>query len=369
MSRRTRAAAEQAAQAASEAARTLAQRSHEARQESQPVEPAPEGNDKPEGSTSPDRVEKLLNARPHVQAMDDLRKRRGEVEETVETPEKPAEAVVDAKVEPKEETPAEAPPVTEVVSEAPKTVRVKVDGEEYDVPAEEVEAAGGVTAYQKDRAAENRLKKTNAALEETRKVQAQMAEWLQNQAKVNQKPEPSDAQFIQERIDKMRFGTAEEASQAQLEILQRINKPVDQDAIIEAASIKIRRDAAVDKFKSEFADIIANPVLLTAAVSIEREEFAKLPKGQVVDFDNLYRKIGNQIRSAFGRQSQPATTTDKKPADTTSPAAEKEARKASIVNLPTASARAEGPKVEKELTPEEERRASIAAMKKARGQA
>jgi hypothetical protein len=47
---------------------------------------------------------------------------------------------VEPKEEPKSEAVVEAP--AEVVAEAPKVVRVKVDGEEFDAPADEVEAAG-----------------------------------------------------------------------------------------------------------------------------------------------------------------------------------------------------------------------------------
>jgi hypothetical protein len=62
---------------------------------------------------------------------------------------------------------------------------------------------------------------------------------------------------------------------------------------------------------------------------------------------------------------QSAPTTDKTPS-TTSQASEKEARKASITVLPTASVRAELPKEEKEPTREELRQQFIADAKKKR---
>jgi hypothetical protein len=75
MSRRTtRADAEAAAAQASEAARTLAARSHEARAE----EPYPREDDTP---IDGERIERMLKARPSIQAMDEIVKKRGQVEE------------------------------------------------------------------------------------------------------------------------------------------------------------------------------------------------------------------------------------------------------------------------------------------------
>ena len=62
----------------------------------------------------------------------------------------------------------------------------------------------------------------------------------------------------------------------------------------------------------------------------------------------FYRTIGNEVRSVVGRSSQPAKATVEAPVGNTSQT-DKEPRKASIVNLPTASTRAavkEDPKPE-----------------------
>lgn len=352
MGRRSKADIEAAAAKAGEAARA---QPTEVRQEPE-VEPRVE-------STDPERVEKLLNARPSVQAMDDIRRRRGEVDDP--EVEKPVEAKVEAKVEPE----VTAPPV-EVVAETPKTVKVKVDGEEIEASQEEVDEVGGVAQFRMMKASENRLRKMNEAAAESKQREERLTKLAESllQKQTPEAPKVSDQQFIADRLQKIRFGTDEEGAQAQLEIQQHFNKPVDAHAIVEAATTKIKVDQAVETFKTEFPEIMSNQMLLRLAVNLQQEEFAKLQKGQVVDFGNLFRKIGNQIRSAVGRQSQPAPTTENNVAGNPSPATDKEARKATIVNLPKASARAEQPKEEKELSPEEERRASILAMKKARGQ-
>src|SRR5690606_21921493 len=103
-----------------------------------------------------------------------------EQEKPAEAPaETPAEAATEPQAASEAEAPADTPDAAPAVPEAPKTVRVKVDGEEYDAPDEEVEAAGGVKAYQIQKAAENRLNKANATLSEARKVQAAIAQWVQ----------------------------------------------------------------------------------------------------------------------------------------------------------------------------------------------
>lgn len=336
-----------AAAAASEAARTLQARGQEKASEPQP--------DQPEGHIEPGRVEKLLANRPSKLAMDDILSRR----------EQPVEEATEPKVEPEVKTEPEVKAETPVETEAPKTVRVKVDGEEFDAPADEVEAAGGITSYQRDKASDNRLRKANETVAESKKMMAQVADWLQKQ-KTPEKPEPTDDQYIQERIDKIRFGTPEESTVALREIMSRGQQKIDPEAITSQVTAQIEHAAAVKQFDNEFADLVKNPILLNAIVAQRNSKLAQL-QGKPVDWTVFYRTIGNEVRSAFGRQSQPATPTDKTPS-TPSQGSDKEERKSSIVNLPTAAARAELPKEEKEPTPEEARKQWLADARKARGQ-
>lgn len=364
MSRRSD--AEAAANAASEAARTLQARQQAVRQEraAEPaVEPAPE-QDTTVDRMEPERVEKLLKARPHVQSIEEIAAKRGMVDQ-----EEPAPA-------PKAEEPAPATveqPALEAAAEpeAPKTVKVKVDGEEFDVPEAEVTEAGGLKSYQMQKASENRLKKATEAANQARASQEQMAKLLQahTASQQPQAPKQSDQEFIAAKLDAVRFGTPQESAQAFQEVIQRLTpKPLDQQAVIAQATNQMRHDQAVSQFDSEFADVSKNPMALKLAIALRGERLAALDKGAQVDWPTFYRTIGTDVRNAFGlRPSQPTKQTDTT-AGTPSQPSEKEARKASIVNLPTASARAALPKEEKELSPEEERKAAISAMKKARGQ-
>ncbi len=374
MSRRTDQAAERAAAQASEAAKVLQQRQQETKAEkaAQPqVESRVEKVEKSDSpAVDPERVEKLRQSRPHVRAMEELiQSRQPKEEPKVEEPamaEEPKEVA-----DPKAEAPAAEPAATTeaAVETAPKTVKAVVDGEEFEVPQEEVEAAGGLKAWQRDKASENRLKKAKEALEETRKAQAQVAEFLMRQAGSAQpdKAEQTDDQFIAERIDKIRFGTPEESAAAMREVIGRSQQKVDPNAIVRQATEEFRHQQAVESFDKEFQDVATNPLLLKLAVALRNERIPQLPKGQPVDWNVFYRKIGNEVRSVVGRQSQPAPQVDKTAGNTSQAPSDKEARKASIVNLPTAAARAELPKEDKPGTPEEERKTAIAQMRKARG--
>lgn len=357
-------AAERAAAEASEAARTLASRGAEVRR-AQASEPAPEASPEPKAEvrvSEPGRVEKLLKGRPHVQAMDQILEKREKAEPVVEEPKEEPKTEVAAEAPPAQPEPAVEPVAAPV---APVMVKQKVDGEEYEVSQAEIDEAGGPTAWRIAKANENRLKKTNETLAEIRRAQAELAEWTKRNQTPAQ-PEVSHQQFIAERMDKIRFGSPEEAAQAQLEIAERLNpKPADPNQIVEAAVMRISNQQAVTKFRQDFADIVSDPLLSQWAITLERQRMAEI-KGSV-DWNNFYSKLGNDIRSRLGRQSQPATAPTVATTGNPSQPSEKEARKASITTLPTAAARAELPKEAKELTPEEERKAWIAEQKKARG--
>jgi hypothetical protein len=370
MRRRTEQAADRAAAQASEAARVLQQRSQESKTEKvEPVKVEPPKVEPAKVEPTPE-VEKSLgpkvitrrNAR-REDVLDEIRQSRGEPKEEAETKEPPKEPEI---TEPKVETET-APEAVQPAPEAPKTVKQIVDGEEHEVPQSEVDEAGGAQAWRIARAQENRLKKMNEANTEAKQREERIAKIAEAvlQRQQPQQPSVTDQQFIAERIDKVRFGTPEEAATAQLEIMQRINKPVDQNALLGQVLSAVDRKQAAADFMKEYPEVAANRLLLKLAVTLEHEELANARKsGQAIDWRSLYSKIGNQVRSvAPARQSQPQAT----PATSGNPsqASEREARKASITVLPTASsARAELPKEEKPETREE----SLNRMRKARGQ-
>lgn len=304
---------------------------------------------------------KNLGQRPELRdeerdsAMEELiarREKQSEPEQEQE-PEKPA-SEPEAAEQPQEAEQA-AEPEKPAEPEAPKLVKVKVDGEEFEVPQEEVEAAGGVAVYQREKAAENRLRRANETLSEAKKVQQQIAQMMEQS--LPKQPTETDDQFIAARVEAIRFGTQEEASVALQEILSRTNKQVDPNVITMIAVNKIREDEGINAFKREFADIASNPLLLDLASSMEAKRKQALT--QMPDWTEFYRSIGNEIRSVIGRPNQPAST----PADGKTSQPDKEERKSSIVNLPTAASRAAPPEAQKPETRED----VLNEMRKARG--
>ena len=391
------AAAKAAERAASEAGRVLQER-QQARSEA--PDPSPERTlhlpKKSEVVLSDAESEaNLAKARknvPNKKGLEEIRRTRADQDGSLESleknqpeePEKPAKpAAAPAKAPEAPAAPAAESTVAAAAAqqpeqpaapEAPKTVRVKIDGVESDVSESEVNDYGGVKAYQIAKAAENRLAKANESLAESRKMQQAMADLM---ARANPpKPTETDAQFIASRMEKVRFGTEEESAAAMQEILARSRPQIDQNAVVLQATTSMKRDNAMAQFAKEFQDVASQPMLKILVANLEHQKLAQyVPNGQVnwaalatLDWDNFYRTIGNEVRSVLGpRQPQPAQAAAALAAPTTgstSLPSEKEARKASIVNLPTASARAELPEESKPESREE----SLNRLRKSRGQ-
>lgn len=361
MSRRNSAAAEHAAQQASDAARVLQQRGQEYKKE-----PAPE----PEVLLSDERIEELRGKNPNTLAREEIIASRNSEPKAEE--EKPVEKPVEKA--PEAVAPIEAPetPAAEVVApEAPKTVKQKVDGEEIEVPISEIEEAGGERAWRIQRASENRLNKANETLAESRRAQSEITQLatalLSQRQGVQAKPQETDEAFITSKMDTIRFGTTEESAKAQIEIVQRLAKPVDRNSIVAEATAYFHHDQAVKAFDKEFQDVVTNPIRLKAVVALRQERLDRhrIEKpNQSVDWDSFYRTIGTEVRSAFGGSSQAATPPAVTSGTPSQPQSEKEARKASIVNLPAAAAKAEMSKEDKPETRED----ILNNMRKQRGQ-
>ena len=372
-----------AADAASEAGRIL-QAQRETLKDYAPAEPSPEPRTEPKADPEPEqrqtrqkREEKpdveerkpdtLLRNEPRRRALAEIENR--DLKEKGVTPEpehehKPEKTADTSKKDAKSDTSTASVDATNTATPAatdgtspsqegveqqaaaapepaaPVYVRVKVDGKEFDAPQSEVEDAGGIKPYQVMKAQENRLKAANEALAQTRQAQAYIAQMIQ--AQQPKTPTLTDDQFIASKVDTIRFGTPEESAAALREVMQRGNPKIDQDVITKNAISQMRQMGAVDNFKKEFQDIVSNPILMRAAAQIENER--RPQTNHETDWETFYRGIGNEVRSAVPRQHQSAAPAVAKvadqTADTTSPTSDREARKASIVNLPTAAARA-----------------------------
>ena len=192
-------------------------------------------------------------------------------------------------------------------------------------------------------------------------MQETLAQFARQQ--MPKEPEVSDAQFIASKLDAIRFGTPEEGAAALLEIQQRSNPRIDQNMLINQAITHMGYQSAVKQFNEEFKDIVSQPELREWVLFKAHSRMAQLPpdKSQV-DWSDFLRRIGNEVRNVVGKPSQPASV-PQTTGTTSMVSSDREERKSSIVNLPTAAARATPPEETKPETREE----SLNRMKKARG--
>lgn len=320
----------------------------------------------PEGPTNqePSRGLKLRND-PRNEAMAEVIARH---EKGVELPTPDPEPTPDPVAAPAPTDDSAPAAVESTVAVVPVMVKQKVDGVEIEVSQEEIDAAGGEREWRMQKASENRLTASKQALaeaqqarNEAKQMQVLMAQFLQQQAP--KQPVVTDDQFLLSKIDVIRFGSAEESAQAMREVMQRSNPRIDTNVITQQAVSQMQQKMAIDAFAKEFQDVASNSILLRAAMSLENERRAQT--GPNTDWSMHYRSIGNEVRSGAGRPSQPQLTAAAATTDTPSQApSDKEARKASIVNLPTAAQRATP-----SADPKPESREDILnSMRKTRGQ-
>lgn len=381
------------AMAASEAGRALAQHGAAARaeQSAAKLEPTPSDGDAAPQKESVGPLQRRNE--PRERAMEEImshREKEGvapapsvapEPEQTEKAPKAAEPATQNAAAQQTEPVQGATEPAAAV--EQVEMVTVKVDGVESQAPKADVDAAGGIHAYQRDKASENRLAKAQQALAESKAMQAQMVALWQQQQQAAQPVAPtlSDDQFIAQKLDAIRFGSNEEGAAAMREVLSR--QAVDPNAVVVQATTSMKYEVAKAKFAADFNDLHANPVLSKLVRTIEQEEVSKFVQGgrvnwgalANVDWNGFFNTIGVQVRGALGRSSQPASATQAvaSPAQAGAAAqgnlsqtADKEARKAavsSVVSLPTASARAAAPEAEKP----ESREDILNNMRKKRG--
>lgn len=363
--RRAQEAAEQAnaAALASEAGRVLQQRAQERQAQAEPQSEPPN--------------KEIVNP---VETRDEPRRLALEEIEEREAREREKEAAQPAPEVTPEPEPAPEPapePVAAAPEPAPEPVpemvKVKVDGEEFEVAKAEVDEAGGVKAYQIMRAADNRLKKANEIVAHNRQLQEQITQLALRSLQTPQQvaPQTTPEQWLQ-KLAAARFGTDDEFASAVNQFVSSKIPQFDQNAVITQATTNMRYDIAWAEFKKDFGDIMANPMLADLAmVQINKAMAAYTPNGtpdwqklSQVDFRQFLSTIGTQIRSVVQRPSQPQPSPSTTTGTPSQGQTDREARKASIVNLPAvAAARASQPAEEKPMTRQE----ILDEAKKARG--
>lgn len=283
--------------------------------------------------------------------------------ETVET-EKPArepEAVAPEPAPVAAVEPAPAP-VQEAQPE-PETVEVKIDGQVSRVPKAEVEDYGGVKAYQIIKAQEKRLAEANRYANELGGMFRQLQQSMQKPAQ----PQPKPEEIIRDAVAKIQFGAPDEAQAA---FTQAINALVprqpDPQAVAMQAYLLTQVTDAENRFVEANKDLVENSMIRQIVINEKNRRIAEFQQQNRLpeNWNAFYNSIATDVRAALGRPPIATPGVQQPASQPTSGLAEKEARKASIVALPTAATRAAAPEAEKPLTRDD----ILAKARKARGQ-
>ena len=196
---------------------------------------------------------------------------------------------------------------------APEVRKVKVDGRELEVPIDDL-----VATYQKNTAADRRLKEAAEILEQARQLAAQ------TQAA---EPEPAPAatpaetpeelkKQAAELLDKLYDGDKESASEALVNLLAKargdspstpapVQAVVDPDVLTSQVLERMALNAAFERVKTDYPDIIADPNLeMVAAMQINQRVAAGESRADAMLLvaDSLYQSLG---KKPTGRQEDP----------------------------------------------------------------
>lgn len=247
------------------------------------------------------------------------------------------EAKEEAPAETPAETPAAAPAETPAVAEAPaeKTIKIKVDGKEQEVPESKV-IEFGIKTLQKETAADARLVEANKAREEANR--------LLEHVRTSKNPEPSQdapkaaAEDTRALAHAIQYGSEEEAAEALKKLKGNSGLTPEQAAAMIDERMAFR--TAADWYNRECKDIASDPYLHRLFLDGEKR---KRDAGDNRPYIELYGEIVKEVRDW-----KDGIVKATKPAD---PLAEKRAQKSQSTPQPVAaSARKPAPQEEKEPT-------------------
>lgn len=257
---------------------------------------------------------------------EELNEGKEEVKEVVDEPKEEESEI--------EENKTEKPEVIE-----PSLVKIKVDGEEKEVPKDKVLDAG-IRALQKESSADKRLEEATRLL---REIQQKYEQPQQQQA-------PSQEWDDATVVYALEHGTEEQKAYA-VSLLRGRDKATP-EAIVQQTTQHVLNTVdfkqASEWFASEYKDIVSDPYLLQLASLQEdrlRADGDKRPRKE------LYKTIGDELRKWKGG---PSVTSME----------EKKERKSTIVNLPSASVKQSAPETQKVKSTAD----VIEDMRKRRGQ-
>lgn len=218
-----------------------------------------------------------------------------------------------------EEAPAEA---TQEAAAPPfdpmKEYEITVDGVKMKVPGQKILDAGYRT-FQKETAADLRLslatRLAKEADERLRSLEPKPQPSPDAAAKSEAKPEPSESELA----EAIQFGTKEQAAEAIRALRARSSEPLSPEKIGEFVRNQIgdldrRMDDRLEfreaaKFvQEEYGDLLSDSYLSQIFFS---EENRRRQAGSQLPYRDLYKEIGDELRSHFNRpKPSTATSTD-----------------------------------------------------------
>jgi hypothetical protein len=278
----------------------------------------------------------------------------------------PAEPLIDEPLPIDELEPVDDDNDPELDAAPVRTVKIKVDGQEREVPEEAIRQAG-IRALQKESAADARL--NEAAL-----ARKQAEEILENAKRITSQhntelDEPSD-ELPDADVDTLahaiQFGTEAEVKQAVKTLLKQ-SSPGRQEAIpkpeyiVEQVKAQLEFDNAVKQFQTDYSDIWSDDRLKSLAFEEDLKIQKAIAAGErpPIPYSARFAEAGKAVRTwrdQFVKSSgAPRVDID----------ASKVTRKAAAGNIPTAGGRSNAGL---QPAPLQDSTSIVADMRRARGQ-
>jgi hypothetical protein len=214
--------------------------------------------------------------------------------------------------------PRQAPQEQDTITAAPEQglMRLKVDGQEVEVPADKVIEAG-VRALQKESAADKRLQE---ASELKRRYEAMINEAINTPSEPPQQDvhEEDWAQVIKDAPfdDKAAKKLSDRLTATRIDPNEIIGP------VLNVVQRKLEANSAIEQFRSKHSDIWSDPNLMAVFHAMER---AKVEAGDQRPLLERWTDVAESVRQWRGPKADMQ---------------DKQERKAGIVNVPTAGGRA-----------------------------
>jgi hypothetical protein len=261
------------------------------------------------------------------------------------------DAVAEPGAEPAEEPGVE--PVAEPVAAAPvQKIRIKVNGQEFDLTQEELIARA------------QKVTTADAYLAEAARIRREAEQRLAQSTTQTPAPVVETRSVDEERalVRAIQMGSEEEAIAALRKLNTPANPPLNPDDLARTVDERLTFKEAVSRFETTFSDITSDRLMLNLALQRDQELLAR---GDRRDYWERYNEIGTALRE-YKRSIGESYAQARAQAEPAAPVVDKQTRKAEAPSVPQASAKkSEAQRVEDDK--EESAAEVIANMAKSRG--